>query len=277
MKNLKIRGITLISLVLTIIVLLILASITIMTLTQENGIFIKSNEAKEEQNRQTATEKVNLKITASQIDVYGKEQRMPTLKELSLYFKEDEEIAYVTETSKVASAQYDVTSDNPTTIYTKLKEYPYEFEINSLLQLASIDGKPINRNDTTSNNSDDINELKETIAQMQTTINSLDSRITNLNSMYDKIKIKNYKAGTANIPACPSNTRVFASVSFSEPFQDTNYAVSIVSTYDADWWAQSSYTVTNKTANGFTIWCFNEGSGATIAHPIDWLAVSKTQ
>ncbi len=42
----KNKGITLIALVITIIILLILASITIATLTGENGIITKAQEAK---------------------------------------------------------------------------------------------------------------------------------------------------------------------------------------------------------------------------------------
>ena len=43
------RGITLIALVITIIVLLILAGVTIATLTGENGILTKATDAKEQQ------------------------------------------------------------------------------------------------------------------------------------------------------------------------------------------------------------------------------------
>lgn len=47
----------------------------------KNGIFNKAKYAKEETNKQTATEKINLRITTAQIDKYAEEQRMPTLKE----------------------------------------------------------------------------------------------------------------------------------------------------------------------------------------------------
>lgn len=47
---------------------------------------------------------------------------------------------YVTQISKVARAEQNVPSENPTSIYTKLNKYPYEFEINAQLQLASING-----------------------------------------------------------------------------------------------------------------------------------------
>ncbi len=47
MKKQTNKGITLIALVITIIVLLILAAVSISTLTGENGILAKANEAKE--------------------------------------------------------------------------------------------------------------------------------------------------------------------------------------------------------------------------------------
>ena len=138
----KFEGITLISLVITIIVLIILASVTIYLSLENNGIFNRTKEVKELTNKQTATEIINLKITNCQMNKYAEKQEMLTLKELSLILKEDDEIKYVTETSQIGSAEYKV-GDSPTSIYTKLNEYPYEFEINGQLQLASIDGVTI--------------------------------------------------------------------------------------------------------------------------------------
>ena len=57
-KNVK--GITLIALVITIIVLLILAGVTIATLTGDNGILKKSNDAKEETRGASVEEAVEL-------------------------------------------------------------------------------------------------------------------------------------------------------------------------------------------------------------------------
>lgn len=136
----KEKAITLISLVITIIVLIILASVAIYLGVSNNGIFNRANEAKELTNKQTATDIINLKITTAQMSKYAEKQEMPTLKELSEILRDDSEIQYVTETSKVANTEYDVPSDNPSSIYTKLNKYPYEFEINEALQLASIDG-----------------------------------------------------------------------------------------------------------------------------------------
>ena len=99
-------GITLISLVITIIVLLILAGISILALTGENGLLGKSNTASEETQKQTATEIINLKITNIQIATYTKKQQMPNLQDLAngLCNDEENEIEYViTKDKPVAS------------------------------------------------------------------------------------------------------------------------------------------------------------------------------
>ena len=62
------RGITLIALVITIIVLLILAGITIATLIGDNGILKRATEAVEETEKKTAEEKVAVEVLGS----YGK-------------------------------------------------------------------------------------------------------------------------------------------------------------------------------------------------------------
>lgn len=80
-----------------------------------------------------------MKITNAQIAKYAEDKKMPTLKELADIFCADNDFEYVLETKKVASLTK-IDNENPTSIYTKLKAYPYEFEINSALQLVSIDG-----------------------------------------------------------------------------------------------------------------------------------------
>ena len=65
MKREKQRGITLIALVITIIVLLILAAISIATLTGQNGILNQADNAKKETEREIAKEKVALEVLGS--------------------------------------------------------------------------------------------------------------------------------------------------------------------------------------------------------------------
>ena len=61
----KNKGITLIALVITIIVLLILAGVTIATLTGDNGIITRANEAKEVTEEAGAKEKVQMEVAGS--------------------------------------------------------------------------------------------------------------------------------------------------------------------------------------------------------------------
>ena len=135
----KIKGITLISLVITIVVLIILSSVAIYLSLGDNGIFTRAKEAKEVTNKQEATDIINLKITTAQINKYAEKQEMPTLQELADVLYEDNEIEYIALETKVG-AKEKIIVGSKTSIFTKLNKYPYEFEINSSLQLASIDG-----------------------------------------------------------------------------------------------------------------------------------------
>ena len=68
-KKMKAKGITLIAIFITVIVLLILAGITIATLTGENGILIRAIDAKE----QTQIEEEKEKIELSVVGAYAKD------------------------------------------------------------------------------------------------------------------------------------------------------------------------------------------------------------
>lgn len=137
----KQKGITLISLVITIILMLILAGVVITLALGNNGLIGKAKEAKEETNKQTAIEEINLKITNSIMKKYAEEQRDPTLQELANDFCEDNEIEYVELTSKKIASLDKIEIGENKSFFTKLKKYPYEFEINGQLQLANINGK----------------------------------------------------------------------------------------------------------------------------------------
>ena len=72
MKNFrKNQGITLIALVFTVIVLLILAGVTIATLTGDNGILTRTQEAKNKTEQAEDIEKIKLAISEAQIGENG--------------------------------------------------------------------------------------------------------------------------------------------------------------------------------------------------------------
>ena len=72
-KNRQEKGITLIALVITIIVLLILAGVSIATLTGENGILTQANEAKEKNAEGKDIENIKLAINESKMFQYQQE------------------------------------------------------------------------------------------------------------------------------------------------------------------------------------------------------------
>lgn len=141
MKRKSNKGITLLSLVITIIIMLILAGVVITLTLGNNGLIGKTKEAKEETDKQTAIEQINLKITNSITKKYAEEQRDPTLQELANDFCEDNEIEYVELTSKKLASLDKIEIGENKSFFTKLKKYPYEFEINSSLKIIKIDGK----------------------------------------------------------------------------------------------------------------------------------------
>lgn len=163
------EGITLISLVVTIIILIILSAISINMITGNNGLLNKAQTASNETKKSQATETMNLKITNIQISSYAETQQLPNLQYLADKLCEDNDMEYVLTASKEHASLDKIDVTNFSSIFTKLKEYPYEFEINSSLQLASIDGVKI---------ADNNNDGTVTLTQDQ--YNSILSRLTAL-------------------------------------------------------------------------------------------------
>lgn len=146
----KKNGITLVSLVVTIIILLILAGISISLISGSEGILGRATGAVDKNEEATATEKMEMKITYFNVISYGENTRKANLQELAEGMFQDKEIEYVKiKEQKVASLEaIDVTGES--SIFVKLKEYPYEFEINEALHLVSVDGVKMADSENTS-------------------------------------------------------------------------------------------------------------------------------
>ena len=170
-QRLQEKGITIIALVVTIIILIILAGITLSELTGD-GLFTKTLEAREKNQKAEATEIINLKITNMEIDSYAKTQQMPTLQYLANGFCDDNDMQYVELQSKKQATLTHIDASNAESIFVKLKKYPYEFEINSKLQLASIDGVKITE---VADNSQDLIEIQSQLNMLKQEVDSLKS------------------------------------------------------------------------------------------------------
>jgi hypothetical protein len=133
----KQRGITLIALVITIIVLLILAGISIATLTGENGILNKTNKAKEEHLIEQYKEEINLIIIdeIAERKTQRKEERMIISLDKKIREKE-----WVNEIYKCnSSGEEQPTFEESTHLLVESKEH-YEFliEVDEAKQTAKI-------------------------------------------------------------------------------------------------------------------------------------------
>lgn len=87
-----------------------------------------------------------MKITYFNVISYGENTRKANLQELAEGMFQDKEVDYVKiKEQKVASLEA-INVSGESSIFVKLKEYPYEFEIGSDLQLASVDQEKIEEN-----------------------------------------------------------------------------------------------------------------------------------
>ncbi len=118
------KGITLIALVITIIVLLILAAVTINTLTGENGIITRASDAEVETRAATVEERKNLWKTEKQTDDYIGEDTSQTLEEL-LDDLEEEELITAEERTQIEETGHVVIGNKDISFSDGLTEVSY--------------------------------------------------------------------------------------------------------------------------------------------------------
>ena len=138
------RGITLIVLLVTILILIILAGVTIVSLKNTN-LLNNTIKARKKSDYETANELMKIKLSAIELDYKLHGKGLSKLQFTADRLCEDDDIEYVlTEGRKESSIAKIKLAQNVTKIYTKLKKYNYEFEINNNIQIASINGKKVN-------------------------------------------------------------------------------------------------------------------------------------
>ena len=130
---------------------------------------------------------MELKITYLNMVSYGENTRKATLQELADGLFADKEVEYVKlKNQEIASLEpIDVTGES--SFFVKLKEYPYEFEIDENLQLASVDGVKItDTNEEMSINKEEYEALKKEIESLKSEVLSLKNRVT-MKTLYESI------------------------------------------------------------------------------------------
>ena len=86
MKKREDKGITLVALVVTIIVLIILAGVTLNIVLDQNGIISKTKEAKNDVEQAENIEKITLAIIEAQMGESGYQDKYPLYFKLSLLY-----------------------------------------------------------------------------------------------------------------------------------------------------------------------------------------------
>lgn len=140
----KNKGITLIALVITIIILLILAAVSINLLVGENGILNRAQTGATEYQRQAGKEKLELKVAGIDTDKLGKELRHATLEEIKTALDSDNEV----ESTRLES---DI-------LYVILVGYPFEYTVDRNL-IIGVNGIIEDNGDNTSQKSYDIGDI----------------------------------------------------------------------------------------------------------------------
>ena len=135
----KNKGITLIALVVTLVILLVLAGITIAALRGENGLFSKTKQAREKYSISEAREKLTTKLMQLQAEVTDEEQRSATIEDIN---------KLVDENSKYYDKEIESVKDRNENKLVKISGY--YFEVDSKLNIVgNIDATELTVTDTT--------------------------------------------------------------------------------------------------------------------------------
>lgn len=220
--NRNAKGVTLVALVVTIIVLLILSGIVVSLTVGNNGLFGRSEKATQEHIKQEAKEAMNMKITSIQIESYTENEKLPDLQYLADKLCEDNEMEYVIKKEKKQANLNKIDVSDVNSIFTKIRKYPYEFEINNELQLASIDGVKIA--DTNNDLKTSIDELKLAIATLQEENKELKNRLTTLENETIVNKRINLMNNITEIPIEAKTSKIVdVDITLSDSIEDYKY------------------------------------------------------
>ena len=132
MKNIK--GITLIALVITIIVLIILAGVAINLTLGQNGLLNRTKEAREKYEIASAKEYIELKIDECIIEKGGE----ASLQDIIDYLAEDSNVTYYVALEEVGLVAGEVDIGSPKEIYVVYNSYQFKINESKKVEFISI-------------------------------------------------------------------------------------------------------------------------------------------
>lgn len=206
------NGITLISLVITIVVLIILVGVTINLTIGENGLFVKAKEARRLQMTSEAKEKIGTEILAAQIEAIERNEELEQSQVEDIISKygelQDDKDTIILNNSGYTISLLDIYQGTTTTsgsyIENKAKIELLESQVERLQeQLESISQTGDEKDQTIADLNSKVTTLENEKNELQNENNSLTSKATELTSLKetlanttatkDKI-LKDYKA-----------------------------------------------------------------------------------
>lgn len=238
MKN---KGITLISLVVTIIILLILAGVMLALISGSDGILGRATSAVDENKRAMAKEQVELAIGDFQTEFFDEKYVERTNDGEKKEYISEKLMQGVETTDFYAKA----TEDGMVNVYDLGKvQDGKEVVIGAIENDGSINwnGKAAGGSNNTSVDLSNY-VTKEEYEQLREKVDNL----------LTQIHTSECKAGTANLGTIAKVSGTSANITFSQLFQNSNYSVTVTNTASVGRWANVNYLVTDKTSNGFTI------------------------
>ena len=139
-QKLKIqKGITLVALVITTIILLVVAGITVVALSGENGLFSKTKQPREKYSISEAKEKLTTKLIQLQTEVTDEEQRSATIEDIN---------KLVDENSKYYDKEIEGVKDRNENKLVKISGYYFEVD-GQLNIVGNIDASELVVTETT--------------------------------------------------------------------------------------------------------------------------------
>lgn len=202
-ENLKENGITLVSLVITVVVLFFLAGIIITTNTQDNGVLNIANDKKEETEKMTIEESIKLELAEDPPKSYS--DLIDFLRDYGEIENEDipDEAKLITTNGQYESYVKDIWNIDKQEIGISIGDYvEYSFDGNTYVVDANYSGTGNAQTITPTSESTllwriiDVNKQKGQIKIVPTTFNTYSITLTGVNGYNNAVKILNELCNT---------------------------------------------------------------------------------
>lgn len=185
---------------------------------------------------------------------------------------EDDEMQYVIKKEKDIASLEKIDVSNVDSIFTKMKKYPYEFEINGQLQLASINGVKVANKDT----------IPEGYIKPEGTKNITENGENIDVREYEKVNVnvqtwEVLETGIYSIPSTGKGEFHYADITLKNNYTEAQQARFLITsltnvTYDVAWYVRAISLNQNIVGNTFST-VFDNRASITQAGTVNYAIV----